>query len=575
MWKRNRWKILSIVVVVVAAVYYLIPSVRLLRMSPADREAMDPDALAALEDRSLRMGLDLQGGMHLLLAVDTSDLSEDEARDARDRALQVITNRVDQFGVAEPSIQKQGDDRILIQLPGLQDPERAKNLIGQTARLEFRLLPVADEMRNFLLAADRALSRAGVTAEDEEASMDEAAEAEPMPEDAEASEGEAADDLLPELEVPEMALEPPAEEGTPTAPPDAQLSFYVGEQRFQDGRNADFFVLEKDYDRVRRLIERPEVQAAVPRGHEVLWASELDTRSYRTPVYKLYLVETRAEVTGGDVQNAVMRVGLDPDLPNSPGISMTMHRKGRRRFADLTGSNVGRRLAIVLDGKVYSAPNLRERIPNGVASITGSFDDEEARDLAIVLRAGALPAPIVILEERTVGPSLGHDSIRLGIRAALWGLLAVVAFMALYYQGAGLIAVLAVGLNMALVLACLAWLKATLTLPGIAGLILTVGMAVDANVLIFERIREELRNKKTVLASIDAGYGRAFRTILDANVTTLIAALVLLQFGTGPIKGFAVTLSIGIAASMFTAIVVTRVIFDAFTLGRQVRRLSI
>jgi len=268
------------------------------------------------------------------------------------------------------------------------------------------------------------------------------------------------------------------------------------------------------------------------------------------------------------------RVQIDSQF-GEPYVSMDFDKKGARLFERITEANVKKRLAIVLDGRIYSAPVIQEKISGGEARITGNFTTEEARDLAIVLRAGALPAPVKILEERTVGPSLGRDSIEKGLLSMWVGGILVVLFIATYYKGAGIIANTALCLNMILIAAVLAAFQATLTLPGIAGIILTVGMAVDANVIIFERIREEVRLGKTPRAAIDAGYARATMTILDANVTTLIAALVLFQFGTGPIKGFAVTLMIGIVASLFTAIVVTRLVFDYLVFQRRIRHLSI
>jgi preprotein translocase subunit SecD len=287
------------------------------------------------------------------------------------------------------------------------------------------------------------------------------------------------------------------------------------------------------------------------------------------------VVKREPEMTGGSIASADARVGLDQTNPGAWGVSMKMTPKGRADFARVTGNNVGRQLAIVLDGTVSSAPVIRERIPSGDASITGNFDVNSARDLAIVLRAGALPAPVRIIEERSVGPSLGSDSIQEGLMAGLVGTILVVGFMATYYQLSGLIAIAALALNLIYIMATLAGFGATLTLPGIAGLVLTVGMAVDTNVLIFERIREELRSKKTVRQAVELGYNRAFRTILDAHVTTIVSALFLFQFGTGPIKGFAVTLIVGLVANMFTAVLFTRMIFDAM-LGRgKVERLSI
>ncbi|TMQ72605.1 MAG: protein translocase subunit SecD, partial [Candidatus Eisenbacteria bacterium] len=278
---------------------------------------------------------------------------------------------------------------------------------------------------------------------------------------------------------------------------------------------------------------------------------------------------------GGSIATAQAQVGLNQSDPGAWGVSMTMTPKGRAEFARVTGNNVGRYLAIVLDGEVASAPVIRERIPSGNASITGNFNVESSKDLSIVLRAGALPAPVNFIEERSVGPSLGADSIREGVMAGLVGTALVVVFMAFYYQLSGLIAIAALVLNVLYVIAALAGFGATLTLPGIAGLVLTVGMAVDANVLIFERIREELRNQRSVRQSVEMGYDRAFRTILDANLTTLISAVFLFQFGTGPIKGFAVTLSIGLIANMFTAVLFTRMIYDYWLSRGKMERLSI
>ncbi|MCH7680462.1 protein translocase subunit SecD, partial [candidate division KSB1 bacterium] len=281
-----------------------------------------------------------------------------------------------------------------------------------------------------------------------------------------------------------------------------------------------------------------------------------------------------AEVKGSMIKDAQMQIGSNLSAGQAE-VSMDFNGEGARIFAKLTGANIGKRLAIVLDGKIVSIPNIESKIPNGRARITGMADRKEATDLAIVLRAGALPAPIEVIEERTVGPSLGQDSIRSGTTSALVGFGIVIIFMVVYYRLSGLIADVALLMNLTVIMAVLAGFHATLTLPGVAGIILTIGMAVDANVLIFERIREELRSGKTIRAAIDNGYARAFKTILDANLTTFISALVLYQFGTGPIRGFALTLSIGILVSMFTAIVVTRIIFDYFTNKFSLSKLSI
>jgi preprotein translocase subunit SecD len=304
------------------------------------------------------------------------------------------------------------------------------------------------------------------------------------------------------------------------------------------------------------------------------WDSHTNEREGRT-VRSLYTLGKDPLMEGKEVAGAQMRMDLDQERPGAPGVSFTLTGKGGAVFADVTGANVGRRLAIVLDNRVQSAPNIHERIPRGQGSITGSFSEEEAQNLAIVLRSGSLPAPVRIIDERAIGPSLGQDSIQKGLLAAGIGSLLVVVFMLIYYRLSGLVAVMALLLNIIGLLACMAAFHATLTLPGIAGVVLTIGMAVDANVLIFERIREELRNKKTVLTAIELGYSRAYRTIVDSNVTTLLSALALMWFGSGPIRGFAITLSIGLIINMITAVGISKMIFDAWSLRRKVSTISI
>jgi preprotein translocase subunit SecD len=314
------------------------------------------------------------------------------------------------------------------------------------------------------------------------------------------------------------------------------------------------------------------LKSGVPDGDEILYQRRVDKETHQERKIP-FVVQKKAYVTGRDVATA--RVSIDQNT-SEPYVSVDFNAAGGRAFADLTDANVGRRLAIVLDGNVHSAPQIRERIPSGRAQITGGFTSAEATDLAIVLRAGALPAPVQVLEERTVGPSLGADSIRKGLVSTAAAALAVVLFMLIYYRLSGLVADLALALNLLLLLAAMAGFHATLTLPGIAGIVLTIGMAVDTNILIFERIREELRGGKTVRASIDAGFSRAFRTIVDTHVTVLVSAAILYQFGTGPVKGFAVSLAIGILVSLFTAVFFTRLIFDLMYMGsRRVERISI
>jgi preprotein translocase subunit SecD len=402
-----------------------------------------------------------KGGMEFTYRLDDQRVRR-IMESALDQALETIRNRIDQFGVAEPTIQRQGARNILVELPGVSDPERAIQLIGRTARLEFRMV-------------------------DEERSPDEA------------------------------------------------------------------------------------LKGRVAEGSEVLYERKVNKQTgevTRTP----FLLKKQVLLTGDALTNAEVRIGSQF---NEPYVSIEFDREGAQLFERITAENVGKRLAIVLDNTVYSAPVIRERIAGGQAQITGSFTVEEARDLAIVLRAGALPAPVRIEENRTVGPSLGQDSVRQGLTAGLIGSVLVVLFMLLYYRLSGTVATVALILNVLLLLAGLGYFHATLTLPGIAGIVLTLGMAVDANVLIFERIREELRIGKPARAAIDAGFARAWSAILDGNVTTLIAAMMLFQFGTGPIKGFAVTLSLGLIANLFTAVFVCKVIFDTALALRPIQRLSI
>ena len=383
-------------------------------------------------------------------------------KNAIDQALETIRNRIDQFGVSEPEITLQGTDRILIQLPGVKDPQRAINLIGQTALLEFKLL-------------------------DEEGNLDEA------------------------------------------------------------------------------------LKGSIPEGDILLYQRVVDPKT--GGVRKVpYLLKEKTLMTGEVLKDA--RVSLDSQFHESY-VALEFDDIGAKLFEQITGANVKKRLAIILDNTVYSAPVIQERIAGGRAQITGRFSTEEAKDLAVVLRAGALPAPVKILEQRTVGPSLGQDSIHKGIISTLISAAIVVLFMIFYYRFAGVIADVALILNIVLTLATLALFRATLTLPGIAGLVLSVGMAVDANILIHERIKEELRWGKTPRAAIDQGYHRAFITIIDSNLTTLIAGVLLYQFGTGPVRGFAVTLCIGILANIFTAVYITRWIFDFITLKVGVKKLSI
>ena len=549
--KTLKWRVILVVAVVVIALIYCYPTIRLASLSSEEKAAMSEAELDDLKDRAVKMGLDLQGGMHLVMEVDREKIGDADIRDVMGRAETIIRNRIDKFGVAEPIIQIEGDDRIVVQLAGLSDESRAKRLVGQIALLEFRLVKEGDDFRNLLAEIDENLKdevRALTSGEDE-------AEF--------------------EQQLEELAAETDTTGLREAAEADLQSSMGVRSVVgfIPSGIHEDAIVYVRDKPVVEQIFERALEENLIPTDVEILWGRDI-VESREGDYQRVYLVNIEAAITGKYIESANVNFRAQNASPGSPAVSLEFNRLGRSLFSRVTGQNVDRRLGIVLDGTVHSAPNITERIM-GSAAISGGFTPEEARDLKIVLEAGALPAPLEVVEERTVGPSLGVDSIRSGVRAALIGGIAVAIFMVLYYSLSGLLAVLALILNLVIMVAVLGGLRGTLTLPGIAGIILTIGMAVDANVLIFERIREELALEKTVRRAIKDGYSRAIVAIFDANITTIITAFVLFQFGTGPIRGFAITLIIGILASMFTAIVVTRTIFDGITGTRRIAKLSI
>jgi SecD/SecF fusion protein len=510
---RETWRILFIGATILLALFYLYPTYELYYAPPEN-----PDAREQLKQKAINLGLDLQGGIHLVLEVDDSKLTSDEKFDVVPRALEVIRNRIDQYGVSEPIIHREGDKRIVVELPGIQDIERAKRLIGSQARLEFKMLESPEDRASVIQRIDNVLSA--------QAATDSAKSADPLfGEDSE----------------------------TPS------LSRYLLSYR------GDLVVLEDNILTVRNLLARPNIQKLIPPTSEFFWGAKVETMPDGQTYRALYFVKSRVEMTGEILSNASVTTGQSFENAGQPVVNFTTTSEGVRIFSRVTGAHVGERMAIILDNQVYSAPNIRSKISQGSGIIEGSGTTEEAKDLAIVLRAGALPAPLDIVEDRTVGPSLGRDSIAQGKNAALIGLAIVVVFMIIYYGFSGFVADIALVLNLVFVMAILAAFQGTLTLPGIAGIILTIGMAVDANVLILERIREELRSGKTARAAIENGYGRAILTIVDANVTTIITAIVLYQYGTGPIKGFALTLMVGILSSMFTSIFITRTIYDFIT----------
>ena len=581
-------KIGFIVAFLSLTLWYLVPTVQwtleqryIETLSEADQlryQDENREKLQNIREKSLSLGLDLQGGMHVTLEVGVaqlvlelaSEFADDALRDviniaeeralnnrtdfvdemvaeferrdpnallsryyrsdaenisrrstnaeiaaylknqreaAVNRAIEIIRTRVDRFGVTEPSILKQGNNRVIVELPGVDDEERVRNLLKGTARLEFRMTAEPDEMN----VARQAIINFYNPDEESE------------------------NDTNPLLEV------------------------------FNPGGNNQYvfgYAAGIDTSRVNELLFSPEAQRLMPRNTTLMWGAQSFGQEAGLDYFELIGVRTQVELTGDVVSEA--RVAFDPTT-NRPEVSMTMNAEGARRWERITGANIGRPVAIVLDGYVYSYPTVRSRISNGRSSISGMGGVRESEDLVNILLSGALPAPLEIIEERTVGATLGEASIKAGFYSTLFGLIIVAIFMIIYYRTGGGVADLALMLNIIFILGILAGFQATLTLPGIAGIVLTIGMAVDANVLIFDRIREELRSGKTLKASIDNGYSNAMSAIIDANVTTFFVAVILYSFGVGPIKGFAVTLMAGIAASLFSAIIITRVVIDYLT----------
>lgn len=600
--KNNGTKIAFIVAFLAMSIYYLWPSAALMlernyidSLPEVEAEQYREENRAKLQElreTSLSLGLDLQGGMHVTLQLGTPqfvyelageyadstlqsiiDVADQSALDnntdfieevasefenrfpdgrlsryyrsetedinrrstnqeivqylknqrdmAVERAMDIVRSRVDRYGVTEPSIFVQGNNRVVVEMPGVSDQERVRNLLKGTARLEFRLTPDANDIQT---AKEQIVSYYNQQAQQDTTGQNAGAN--------------------PLLQV----------------------------MNTQQVRNSYVFGYAAGVDtaRVNELLSREEAQSIIPRNTELMWgAAPFSTNAEQgLEFFELIGVRDQVELTGNVIEEA--SVNFD-QATNQPRISMTMNSEGARIWSRITGANIGRPIAIVLDGYVYSYPNVDSKISNGRSSITGLESQQEAQDLVNILLSGALPAPLDIVNERTVGATLGEASIQAGFYSTVIGLFIVAVFMIVYYHRGGAIADLALVLNIFFILGILAAFKATLTLPGIAGIVLTIGMAVDANVLIFDRIREEQRGGKTLRAAIDGGYANAMSAIVDANVTTFFVGIILYSFGVGPIKGFAVTLMAGIAASLFSAIVITRVIVDYLTRDRDAK----
>ncbi len=628
-----------ITLVLVWAVYAIWPTVKYQNLSTDEIETMrEEGTLQDLESKIIKQGLDLKGGIYIVLEVDIPTLVNnlainkdkrfeqalanvrtkidadsqqdffqvfheeintaglrihryfdvdyggsleeiiaslrDQADDAINRVLEILQNRVDQFGVSEPTIQKQGNRRIIVELAGIQDSERARDLLQSTALLEFVLIKSPELTNDMLLRIDKVIKGseelADFTQTDEKESITDTPA--PISEDKTIS----VSDLFGE-----QAAQAAADTSDTAIVVDQNL---VENRPFSSLLRAlgnDIGVPEKNLYIIKKILAMDDVQDKLNAANGQFLMSDAPESftsidGLQEKMYRMFYLEGESELTGGVVEKASATIGGTGSSASGQSIVLLdMNSEGARTWSRVTGGNIGRRVAIVLDKKVHMAPVIRSKISDGGTMIEGFANLDEAKDIAIVLRAGALPAPVDIIEERVVGPSLGADSVAKGTQSVLIGLALVLVFMIVYYRLFGIIANFALIWNIILVLAVLAMLDATLTLPGIAAIILTVGMSIDANVIIFERIREEQRKGKTPRAAIDAGYDRALTTIIDANVTTLVAALVLYQFGTGPIRGFATVLFWGIVISMFTAIFVTRTIFNTMTERRGLQKLSI
>ena len=594
---RNR--LLTILFVFGLGIYALLPSIRYAMMDDESISNLSSEQKDYFESRSLKQGLDLKGGIYIVLEVDLPQLIDNLAKnkdnnfddfldelkieynnsssdfftvfeniaddknlklpryfinygktkdqiitqlslqseDSIKRVIEIIQNRVDQFGVADPTIQKQGNNRVIVELAGIEDSERARDLLQSTALLELMIVKDVESTNAMIRQID------SITASStSKNSIDE------------------------DSEINELF--------------DSNTSSNLGFSSLLISVGGNLAISSENLGSMKEILAQDNVKQILEATNSTILTSDSSIKlineiGEEEEFYTLYHLFNNAELTGGVIEDAQMRLSQAGVTAGQAVVEVEMNSEGSREWARITGANINNRIAIVLDRKVHMAPVIRGQIFGGGTVIEGLDSIEEAEDIAIVLRAGALPVPVTIAEERTVGASLGADSISKGTLSMAIGLLLVVLFIVLFYKLSGLIASFSVLWTLILLLGVLALLEATLTLPGIAGLILTVGMSVDANVIIFERIKEELRNGKSVRSAIDSGYERAIRTIVDANLTTGIAAAVLYQYGSGPIKGFATVLFWGIIVSMFTAIIVTRFVFDFITTRKNVEKLSI
>ena len=529
-----RWRLIWIALATAFAVIALVPRNTTQRVLDQKTGRMKDTTVRRVP---INLGLDLQGGIHLALEVDQSRGPVPDPAEAIRRAERVVRTRIDQFGTTEPVVQVVGGNRLIVELPGEKDPERAKRVIQQTAFLEFRITDMQNRFRDAIPEIDRALRAAGVQAP-----------------------GKAPVSAVSQLFGADTAKQKQPGAKRKQQPDTAGLNAPgpLSSLLYQGALPGEYLVPVEQVPVAESLLARPEVQRLVPRGIELKWGTEDISRGARS-FQTLYAVEDRPIITGDELEKATAR--RDP-LTNQSVVDFVLSRRGGRTFERETGRHVNDYMAIILDGRVQRQPPIiKSQIGQRGQIELGAKALQEAQDLALVLRAGALPAPLTIVEERTIGPSLGRDSIAEGIRAGIVGVALVVLIMVIYYRLSGALAVAALTFYVLLTLGGLAAFGFTLTLPGLAGFVLSVGIAVDANVLIFERIREELQHGKLIRTAVDEGFKHAMSAIIDSNVSTALTAAILYLVGTGPVQGFAITLIIGIIASMFTAIFVVRTFY--------------
>ncbi len=665
--KKNLFRIILTVLFIAAALIYLYPTYQdnqiskevhgLTGQDSLDYVTKNAEKIRKSREGRIKLGLDLKGGVYVVLDVDVVKLLQDiskkkddptlnqiltelravpetsndpildllkaklkekgltlksyygeirddekdvekklttEIENSIDRAVEIVRNRVDQYGVAEPQIQKIGGKRIVVELPGVSNPEEVRKLLQGTALLQFQLLKDPEtavkvmQRINDVLVGKNVTDSLKTTADIKTDSLKKKTES-ITSKDSLGKESAGKKDLKKDSTKVKKDADKKSTDTTKTKKDDkkdkkkdtltgkdtgdmkdtsqANLSeeefkqkfpfFYLVRLNEQSG-TADGYVRETDKEKIDLILKREDVKAVIPTDVVFAW-SQRSFVSGGEKIYTLYCLKKDAELTGKVIEDA--RSNIDPQS-NQPIVTMSMSTEGAADWARITGANINKRCAIVLDGVVYSAPVIRSKITGGNSQIEGMGSVQEAKLLEIVLKAGALPAPLKIAEERSIGPSLGEDSIKKGLTSSLVALVLVALFMIVYYRVGGGVADLALVINVLFVMGIMASFKATLTLPGIAGLVLTLGMAVDTNVLIFERIREEMASGKPLRTSVDIGYKKAFSAIIDSHVTSIITGLILYQFGSGPIQGFALTLLFGIGANLFTAIVITHFIFD-------------